>query len=88
MTIEHIRYVVEIKQVYQVTQTVPEQFCTKETPTTIEDSRQYHSGEKLVAKEYDVRDVTKRELKERQVYRQEIDALNLVGVIDAVNSNK
>ena len=82
MSSEHVKYVVEIKQVYQTTETVAEQFCTKETPTDKHDGY----SRPAMAKEYDIRDVTKREFKERSVYRQEASAIDLVGVINAVNA--
>lgn len=82
---EHVKYVVEIKQIIRVTTSEMKQFCTSETPTEIQEESYANRKATAYDRKYDLREVPKVEIAERSVYRQEVEQIELVKVINAVN---
>jgi hypothetical protein len=83
---KHVKYVVEIKRVLRCESTETKQFCTKETPTEYKSEGYGGRSEAAIAKEYEVRDVPKVETCDQSIFRQEVNQLDLVLVINAVNA--
>lgn len=89
MSIERNRtgYIVTIQEVFVESKPETNSFITSKTPTDKASDESYNRGAKLYEEKYEVRDYVKHETKERQVYRQEVETLDLVAVINAVNAS-
>lgn len=75
------KYVLTVVQVDTAEVVKTERFQTKHTPTSERDSYNHIA----YADEWDVREVATDEKFERQLYRQELDQIDLVAVISAAN---
>ncbi len=84
----HKKYVIEITEVVAITKSEIQQFVTSEAPTEIKSEEQYNRGKPVMAKTYENRavDVTRED--KQSVYRQEVETLDLIAVINAVNAAK
>lgn len=87
MAYEHLKYVVEIKQIGKESTTETKQFATKREPTEIR-TNSYNRDEVAFKEEFEIRDVPVVKTAEWQIYRQEVSKLNLKAVIDAVNAQQ
>ncbi len=88
MKFEHRKYIVTITRYGERTTTETKSLIVSETPTEIVEDGYSNRKTAAVDKKYEVRDVPKVESIEQQVYRQEVETLDLIAVINAVNAAK